>query len=387
MSKKRKPSYLLHKPTGQARVRIDGHDHYLGEYGTPESRGRYDELIAEWFAKHGDVSGYALTVDDLSLLYLEYARGYYRKNRQETTEVSCIRIAFRHLVKVHGTTRLREFGPKALKQVRQSMIDSSYVRSSVNSYVNRIRRAFKWAVENEHCPVDVFQALCTVAGLRKGRTNARESEPVKTVDEGTVTDTLPNLSRQLQAMVNLQLLTGMRPGEVCAMHPCDITIQTNGVWVYRPEGHKTEHFGKERRIYIGPEGQKVLRPFLDREPEAFCFSPAESETERNAERRKNRSSPMTPSQAARKPKAHQGSPPKDHYTKDSYRRAVVRACRKAGVEQWSPNRLRHSRATIIREKYGIEAAQVVLGHSDPGTTQIYAERDFEMAARVMKEIG
>ena len=188
-------------------------------------------------------------------------------------------------------------------------------------------------------------------------------------------------------MVQLQLLTGARPGEVCKICPCDVTIQTNGVWVYRPEGHKTEHFGKERRIYIGSEGQKVLRPFLDREPEAFCFSPAESETERNAERRKNRSSPMTPSQASRKPKAHRGSPPKDHYMKGSYRRAVVRACRKAGAEQWSPNRLRHSQATIIREKYGIEAAQVVLGHSDAGTTQIYAERDFEMAARVMKEIG
>jgi hypothetical protein len=37
MSKKRKPSYLLHKATGQARVRIDGKDEYLGEYGSLES--------------------------------------------------------------------------------------------------------------------------------------------------------------------------------------------------------------------------------------------------------------------------------------------------------------------------------------------------------------
>jgi len=54
---------------------------------------------------------------------------------------------------------------------------------------------------------------------------------------------------------------------------------------------------------------------------------------------------------------------------------------------WSPNQLRHSRATIIREKYGIEAAQVVLGHAEVETTQIYAERDFAAAARIMSEIG
>ena len=45
MPKKRKPSYLRHKPTGQARVRIDGRDHYLGAYGSPESYERYEDLI------------------------------------------------------------------------------------------------------------------------------------------------------------------------------------------------------------------------------------------------------------------------------------------------------------------------------------------------------
>jgi len=45
---KRIPGYLLHKPTGQARVRIAGRDHYLGVHGSDESRRRYDELITEY---------------------------------------------------------------------------------------------------------------------------------------------------------------------------------------------------------------------------------------------------------------------------------------------------------------------------------------------------
>ncbi|RLT11619.1 MAG: hypothetical protein DWI21_02370, partial [Planctomycetota bacterium] len=42
------PSYLLHKKSGQARVRIAGRDHLLGRYGSDESRIRYGELIAKF---------------------------------------------------------------------------------------------------------------------------------------------------------------------------------------------------------------------------------------------------------------------------------------------------------------------------------------------------
>lgn len=45
---KRIPSYCLHRGSGQAVVRIDGTDHYLGKYGTEESRAEYERLIAEW---------------------------------------------------------------------------------------------------------------------------------------------------------------------------------------------------------------------------------------------------------------------------------------------------------------------------------------------------
>ena len=89
MPPKRKPSYLLHQRSGQARVRIDGKDHYLGPYESPESRERYDALIAQWMARSGDTSQYTLTIDDLALLYIEFAQSYYRKpSGEQTAEVS-----------------------------------------------------------------------------------------------------------------------------------------------------------------------------------------------------------------------------------------------------------------------------------------------------------
>jgi integrase len=62
-------------------------------------------------------------------------------------------------------------------------------------------------------------------------------------------------------------------------------------------------------------------------------------------------------------------------------------CRRAGIPVWSPRQLRHTRATLIRQAYGLEAAKAVFGHSDTKITEIYAARDLELAMRVMREIG
>ncbi|WP_423838861.1 tyrosine-type recombinase/integrase [Symmachiella dynata] len=64
-----------------------------------------------------------------------------------------------------------------------------------------------------------------------------------------------------------------------------------------------------------------------------------------------------------------------------------RACRKAKIPEWSPNRLRHNAATRIRKEFGIEAAQIILGHSKVDATQVYAERDESRAEKIMKKTG
>ena len=71
----------------------------------------------------------------------------------------------------------------------------------------------------------------------------------------------------------------------------------------------------------------------------------------------------------------------------SYRVAIQRACKRAGIAAWSPRQLRHTRATLIRQVYGLEAAKAVLGHADTKITEIYAERDLELSMKVMREIG
>jgi integrase len=199
-------------------------------------------------------------------------------------------------------------------------------------------------------------------------------------------------------MVRFQQLTGCRPVEVCLLRPCDVDVSAD-VWLYRPESHKTEHHDRHRLIAIGPRAQAVLRPYLLRDKTSYCFVPVESERQRREAMHAKRKTPLScgnvpGSNRKRKRLRFPGS----RYTTDSYRRAIARGCLLANrqreekeqkdlLPKWHPNQLRHSVATTVRRTFGLEASQVVLGHSKADVTQVYAERDWRLAAEVMRKIG
>jgi integrase len=214
----------------------------------------------------------------------------------------------------------------------------------------------------------------------------RESKPVKPVPEAFVDAVRPYVSRKAWAMVELQRLTGMRPDEVCIMRTCD--LDTSGrIWTYRPSVHKTEHHGRERVVHLGPQAQTVLRPWLRTNLLAYLFSPREAMEEKSAERRRERRSPLTPSQLARKRKAKPERCPGDVYDTRSYYHAERQACRRADVPSWHPNQLRHNAATRLRREFGLDVARAVLGHSSPAVTEVYAELDGMKAAAAMERVG
>lgn len=405
MPARKKPSYLHHAPTGQARVRIDGKDHYLGAYNSPESLERYEELLTAWLRKR-EFSKFRLTIDELVLLYLDFAIGYYVKDGQPTSEIHDIRGAVRHLVRLFGRERARDFGPLKLKRVRDEMVHVGWCRKTVNAQVHRIRRMIRWAVENELVPAETLTAVSAVAGLRRGRTQAPDRPPIQPVSDEVVNATVPHLPDLVRDMVRLQRLTGMRPDEVCSLRPCDIDT-TGNVWRYRPVSHKTQHHGRQRVIPIGPQGQVILARYLVKCTSTnFLFSPAESERQRRSRLHVNRKTPKSYGNTIgtnRKtdPQRKAGA----RYTSNTYRKAIERACEKAFPvpheikdkpelvnrwkrnHAWAPNRLRHTLATEVRAQHGLEAAQLILGHANADVTQIYAERDLEKAAAIMAQLG
>ncbi len=292
------------------------------------------------------------------------------------------------------------------------MIDANLARNTVNYRVGKIRRMFKWAVSEELIPSSVAHGLREVRGLAEGKEGSRETKPVESIGPERVAAVLPFVSKPIRAMIQVQDLTGMRPGEVMILRPMDID-RSDDIWVYKPSRHKTQSKGFARAIPIGPKAQAILTPWLTGDPTAYAFRPSHAVAIRNAESRAARRSPRTPSQEARKPKAHPKLAPGDGYGKRAYHRAIERACDKAfphptlslvdpekfdeaqreelqdwkKAHRWHPNRLRHSAATRIRKAFGLEASQVVLGHAKADVTQVYAERDLTKAVEVMRQMG
>ena len=390
MPTSRIPSYRFHKASGQAVVTLDYRDHYLGPFGSPESRVCYEQLVAEWLANgrrtpSPEKAG-LITVTELLAGYLAFAERYYSHDGKPTSEYVAVRDALKPVRALYAVTAVRDFGPMSLKAVRETMIAGGLARKHINQRINRVRRCFKWGVENELVPPAVLEGLRAVAPLKKGRTEARETVPVRPVPTAHVEAVLPHVSRQVAAMIRLQLLCGMRPGEVVLMRPCDLDRNAN-VWIYRPASHKTDYRDFERTIFLGPQAQSVLRPWLERAPESYCFSPAEAEAERNAARRAARQSKMTPSQVARRPKETPKLPKRDRYDRDSYRRAIEYGIKKAKVPHWHPHQLRHNCGTRVRAEYGLDVAQIILGHATLETSQVYAAADRQRAIQVMGAIG
>src|SRR6516165_2239841 len=134
---RRIPKYRCFKPKNLGLVVIDGTQHYLGKYGSPESIAEYNRLIQEWLARGPslptpDSPGHdALSVNELILSFLSgHALVHYRHaDGSPTGEVANFRDSFRPLKELYGRSPAAEFSPLKLKAVRERMIESGLARS------------------------------------------------------------------------------------------------------------------------------------------------------------------------------------------------------------------------------------------------------------------
>lgn len=406
------PRYRCHKASGQAVVSLSRVDHYLGVYGSKESREQYQQVVARWLAagrRIPDAKPEAVvSLAEVLLAYLEHCQRKYASRRGFEKIIHRVKSAIRPARELYGLTPAVGFGPKALSVVRDKLIGEGLCRSTINDRVQIIKAAIAWAVAEELIPGGVWHAVSAVKNLRAGDSNAKEPTPDSPVNESFIDAVTPYLRPPVAAVVRLLLLTGARPDEICTMRTGD--IDTSGrVWVYRPEKHKTDWKGKSREVFIGPAAQDVLRPWLRSNLAEHVFRPDEDDIIRRAALTEARKTPLScgnkrGSNRKRRPRRK----PRDRYAPDSIRRAVYRACDLADaaakaraaddgrevpegrlVPRWFPYQLRHNCATRARREAGIEAARVLLGHQvgNEAVTARYAEQDSTLAQAVALRIG
>lgn len=132
----------------RAYVTIDGRRVLLGAYGSPESYKKLADVIeGKRKVEKPIVAPAAPTAPTVSMLmaqYLEYAIGKY--NAGETaSEVVHTKLAFRILRETHGAILAKDFGPKAYKVMRLSMIEAGWSRRYIRDQCQRIKRLIEWA--------------------------------------------------------------------------------------------------------------------------------------------------------------------------------------------------------------------------------------------------
>lgn len=390
---------LCRHARGQAFVKIGGQQIWLGRYGDPVAREKYDRLVAQWLANGRTVpppipaeASKPLSIHNVLAPYWRWAR-----ERYTSAEVATVKAALRVVEQLFGSTPALQFGPNALRTVRSEMIRKGWTRRQINRQISRVRGLFRWAASREMLPESVYNQLRTVEPLRRGE--AQERPKVKPVPRHLIRAVRRCVPRQVRALIDLQLLTAARADELVRLRTADLD-RTHAVWSFNPEAHKTAHHDKDRRIYFGPRAQRVLKHFMkqDRPADAHLFSPREAEQVRHAAAKIHRRPNQKPN--ARKTDRTLG----DHYTTGSYRRAIHRALAEAfpvpkdlkkQEEQqswrrqhtWGPHRLRHNAATFLRREFGIEIAQAILGHSSAVTTLIYAEQNERRIVQAMKKVG
>lgn len=364
------PKYRQHSTRDCGFVEFKGRRHYLpGPYDSAESREAYKRFVLDNVGREPPadpakaLSG--LSVSGLVLAFLEHARQHY--GDAPRGEYANCRHALKPFADVHGPELAATFGPLRLKKWQKSRVTAGHARDYINQQISKIKRAFRWAASEELIPVATYQGLVTVQGLQAGRTAAPEPEKRQPVSDADVAPVLLELSPIVADMVRLQRLTGARSGSICQATPGQFAREGR-LLLWRPR-HKTEYLGAELVIPLGPKAQRLLRPYLQRcKPDEPLFSPRAQRANRRYGKR---------------------------YKTSSYYLAVHRAIKRVNakrpkarqIPEWFPHLLRHTRGQEVRERYGVEAAQSILGHDRIDSTEVYSGRRLELAKLVALETG
>jgi len=275
------PKYRRHKKI-YARVVLSGREIYLGIYGSSESKEAYERIVAEWLSegrktpkprrmsaaarRQEDQDGGIVRVTELAVRYYDQAVDYYVKEGEPTSELDGIRYILSVFRKYYGSVAVDEFGPAELKTLRSEFIRMGWCRTTINKQIARITRMFRWGVSEALVRPETLMALKSVPGLRAGRSQAREPRKVLPVSEAEIEAIRPHASPVIMAMIDIQKLTGMRPGEVCRLRTTDLDM-SGKVWEYRPVSHKTQHLGRSR---VGAIVKcRVLEFWFKRRPAGF----------------------------------------------------------------------------------------------------------------------
>jgi len=290
------------------------------------------------------VAAASMTLRELVDAFMDHARVYYRRRHggEPTREHLNCSTTLERFVRYAGEGRL---GANMTRhQVRawlDQLVAEDLSRGYVNACLSRLRRFVRWCVDLDYLPIAVQVELSTLRPLPAHRSRARETPPRRPAVLDHVRLAMPLLPPHARDVCHLLMLTAMRLSEVLEAVSGDIHVDDHGAR-FTPRQHKTAHHNKARVIPLSGQAlsivQRYWHPLCPDDP---LFSAPRSRSRR-------------------------------FYSDDALRKAIARACTKAGVPAFTPHQIRHAVARFVRQSHGLDAACALLGHSSTAMTEHYA---------------
>jgi integrase len=146
------------------------------------------------------------------------------------------------------------------RHVRAWVASKGYNPTSANKAIGALKRAFNWAVEEEHIPKN------PIAHVRKPKALVRD-RTLTPAERGLILTAIRGPAFRL--FVRAMTLTGARPGEVARVTVADVDLG-RGLWVFKT--HKTaKKTGTPRLIPLCPEAIDLTRELMAEHPDGPLF--------------------------------------------------------------------------------------------------------------------
>jgi integrase len=363
--KKWPPSLHLQKSSGQAYIRWNGRQIYLGPHGSKEAKDAYVREIVRLSGQRSTDEaeaprGKEELVGGLLLRSLEHI-----EKTVQASEFKNYKSVAKRVADQFALLPVADFGVDQLRELQEDFIRLRWRRGVVNRQIVRIRTIWRVAEQLGHAPPGSWSHLRSLTPLRKNRLDVLPSRKLASISLPELVQILKTLSRvpyigshrpPVQSMLLLQYWSGMRSSEVRMMRGCE--INTSGeIWVYTPATHKNawREGHAPRQVLLGQKCQAVLKRWLQQRPmQSYLFTT-------------------------------DGATP---YRDSAYGLAAARAAQRAGLAPFRPYQLRHAAKERVTRLHGLDAARAFLGQTSIGTTNMYAAgQDLVLAERVAQISG
>ncbi|QEL18336.1 hypothetical protein [Limnoglobus roseus] len=299
MGRKKAVVPQLREFQGYATCWVNGKREYFGRFGSAESEEKFRSFVAQYAVNP------ASTPKDAGGILAHLIGGYLKSPDAPPSLEKKRQIAF----------LINHLGPVALKQVDhvspqelkglfkrkaeeqrpvkgggEGEVEPKYSQTTLRTCFANLKRVYAWAIECKKISGDAATPILAIKNLPIS--SARREKDVEPVPREHVEATLKFLTPTVAAMVNLQLLTWMRPSDLFNMTGAEVhrgglvkiggiarDLDREGVWVYVRKVHKTARFGHVRVIVLGKEERMIVEPRLTRPDNVPLFQPFESFTE------------------------------------------------------------------------------------------------------------